>query len=392
MDHHLNDDDSDNGVKNLFYISELTYVIMTVILSLASLLAIPGNILVILVVMKTPVLRSKAVNILIVNLCVNDLLSTWIDIPLMWTILELNYGRSTSSYQSSSSSPLDWLCKWQIFINSLATCGQAVAFVTVGYERYHTICKPFDKEKANHITSISIACSWLISLFMSLIILLLVPDTITYEFCMLSTNYTKHEAMSFIIAPFGILCLVIIGFFYTRIVWLVRRHCKTTADTILRNAGPPLVVTSTAPAAAAVAIADQSSTTGQTPVSEQPMMMPSIYGEICVMNSKNRSLGRRRVEAQTAKRSLFVIITFTIIWLPYPLLVLIEKLLLITGKPMSHIYESIYEWQYCAHTMSCLSAGLNPLVYGLANKQFRTAFCRICRHYYKRYKDGVLFQ
>jgi hypothetical protein len=193
----------------------------------------------------------------------------------------------------------------------------------------------------------------------------------------MSTNYSQHQAMSYIIAPYGLICFVLIAFFYTRIVWLVRKHCKTT-NTTLRCV--PIGTTTTTDASTASA-QTQPSGSVLTPGSD----VPSIYGDICVMDSKNRSLGRRRVEAETAKRSLLVMASFIIICLPYPLLVLIEKMI------NSVNYTEIYQWQYCAHTLSSLSARLNPLLYGLANKQFRTAFCRICRNYYKRYKDGVLF-
>lgn len=174
--------------------------------------------------------------------------------------------------------------------------------------------------------------------------------------------------MSYVIAPYGLTCFLLIGFFYFRIVWLVRKHCKTT-NTTFRTAQTTSNLTEPSP----------STLSAQTPTSD----MPSIFGDICVMNSKNRSLGRRRVEAETAKRSLLVIASFTLICLPYPLLVCIEKAVEWVR------YPDIYEWQYCAHTMSALSAGLNPLLYGLANKQLRTAFARICRNYYKRYRDRV---
>lgn len=107
----------------LFHIYPASYLVATISLSLTTLLAIPGNILVILIVLKTPLLRSKAVNLLIVNLCVIDLISTWVDIPLMWTILEFNHNRTK---------PIEWLCECQIFFHAISSSGQAFAFVSVG--------------------------------------------------------------------------------------------------------------------------------------------------------------------------------------------------------------------------------------------------------------------
>ena len=109
--------------------------------------------------------------------------------------------------------------------------------------------------------------------------------------------------------------------------------------------------------------------------------LPSIYGDVCVLDTKNRERGKRRIEAETAKKSLFVIISFLAFTLPYPLLVTVEKVLCLG------YHQSIYELQYCFNIMSLLSAGLNPLVYGLANRQFRNAFRKICHRYYRRYKS-----
>ena len=109
--------------------------------------------------------------------------------------------------------------------------------------------------------------------------------------------------------------------------------------------------------------------------------LPSIYGEVCVLDSKNRSLGKRRIEAETAKKSFFVIVSFLAFTLPYPFLVAVEKFFHLGA------HRSIYELQYCFNIMSLFSSGLNPLVYGLANKQFRNAFRKICHRYYRRYKS-----
>jgi hypothetical protein len=103
--------------------------------------------------------------------------------------------------------------------------------------------------------------------------------------------------------------------------------------------------------------------------------------QVCVLDSKNRSLGKRRIEAETAKKSFFVIVSFLAFTLPYPLLVAVEKLFHLKHQRV------IYELQYCFNTGSLLSSGLNPLVYGLANKQFRSAFRKICHRYYRRYKS-----
>ncbi len=83
-------------------ISTETYISGTVICSVAALLAL-SNFLIIWIVLTTPFLRSKAVNMLIVNLCFIDLVAAFFDLPLIWTIL---YHR----WNGWPMHPL--ICKW----------------------------------------------------------------------------------------------------------------------------------------------------------------------------------------------------------------------------------------------------------------------------------------
>lgn len=84
-------------------LSPLSHLVATIILLVSILLATPGNILVMWVVIKTPFLRCKAVNMLIVNLCLIDLVATCIDSPLIWIILQLNANRPGHN---------KWICNW----------------------------------------------------------------------------------------------------------------------------------------------------------------------------------------------------------------------------------------------------------------------------------------
>lgn len=116
--------------------------------------------------------------------------------------------------------------------------------------------------------------------------------------------------------------------------------------------------------------------------------LPSIYGEVCVLDSRNRSLGRRKIEAETAKRSFFVIVSFVAFTLPYPLMIIIERILNHTNhQPQPDQKSFWFEWEYCLNLMSLLSSAFNPIIYGLANRQFRSAFNKICHRYYRRYKS-----
>ena len=104
-----------------------------------------------------------------------------------------------------------------------------------------------------------------------------------------------------------------------------------------------------------------------------------------MLDSRNRSLGRRRLEAETAKKSLFVILSFFIFTVPYPLTVMLER-----TSDLFQQKTKLYELQYAFNALNVLSSGLNPLVYGLANQQFRAAFSRTCRLYYRRYRHEYI--
>lgn len=127
-----------------------------------------------------------------------------------------------------------------------------------------------------------------------------------------------------------------------------------------------------------------STVTNQTVFLEIPndSITPSIYGDVCVLDTKNRSLGRRKIEAETAKRSIFVLVSFILFTVPYPLTVLID-----IHTKFSIEYATFFEIQYCLNLMTILSAAFNPIVYGLANKQFRMAFQKIYFRYLRQYKS-----
>lgn len=84
-------------------LSPLSYTISTITLCISIVLSTPGNMLVIWVITKTPHLRAKAVNILIVNLCLVDLVASFLDMPLMWMILQFNNKQLINN---------QWICDW----------------------------------------------------------------------------------------------------------------------------------------------------------------------------------------------------------------------------------------------------------------------------------------
>lgn len=339
--------------------SPSTFMSSTIILTIVTILATPSNILVIWVVLKTPTLRMKAVNMLIVNLCLLDLIASLLDLPLIWVILQFNYNHVRFDRI---------ICNFQLFIHHLTISGQLLSFASVGYERYHTVSNPFDKEKVRKITHFLVINIWLSAILIPALELQFTLDTIDYAFCTQSIRGTGHLGILFIMLPFGFVCFLFVAYFYARIVWLVRKHCKNVNTTCRKYVG----------------VTTFGNGTDISNVSE----LPSIYGEVCVLDSRNRSLGRRKIEAETAKRSFFVIVSFVAFTLPYPLMIIIERILNHTNhQPQPDQKSFWFEWEYCLNLMSLLSSAFNPIIYGLANRQFRSAFNKICHRYYRRYKS-----
>ena len=113
----------------------------------------------------------------------------------------------------------------------MSIAGQLLSFVSVGYERYHTVSNPFDKEKVRKITHLLVISCWIVSTLIALIELIVARDTVGYNFCIQSSRRTCHAGILYIMLPFGTFCFLLVAFFYGRIVWLVRKHCKNVNTT-----------------------------------------------------------------------------------------------------------------------------------------------------------------
>ena len=100
-----------------------------------------------------------------------------------------------------------------------------------------------------------------------------------------------------------------------------------------------------------------------------------IAGSVCVINQKSRERGRRKMEARTAKRSAGVIGSFLLCWLLFPIVVILRQHL----QKVDSI-QKMNDIQMVAITLATMTTALNPIVYGLVNKQFRTEYMKIMRN------------
>lgn len=109
-----------------------------------------------------------------------------------------------------------------------------------------------------------------------------------------------------------------------------------------------------------------------------------IQGSVCVMNSKNKEQGRRRVELRSTKKMAVVIAIFVSCWIALPI-TLIASLAL----PLSDVHTAIInEMAIVAGSLASLSSGVNPLMYGLSNKLIRTQLKRYKNKLYKFVKKN----
>lgn len=111
-----------------------------------------------------------------------------------------------------------------------------------------------------------------------------------------------------------------------------------------------------------------------------------VVGSICIMNSKNRERGKRRVETKTAKVTAIVIVCFIVCWFPFPAVLLYSRFaststdLSASGagsgrqQSVETARNDVYVLSVC---LAILAAAINPITYGLTNKQFRHEFKRI---------------
>ncbi|XP_061187439.1 uncharacterized protein LOC133195571 [Saccostrea echinata] len=99
-------------------------------------------------------------------------------------------------------------------------------------------------------------------------------------------------------------------------------------------------------------------------------------GSVCVMNSKSKELGKRKVEARAAKRIAIMIVLFICLWMPLPLTVLGTR----NGNP------SIAQAQLLVvtATLGMCSVVVNPLLHSILNRQLHASL----RNMMKRRKCG----
>ncbi|KAI1305969.1 hypothetical protein HDE_01343 [Halotydeus destructor] len=337
------------------------------LLGAAFALGLPSNLVVLATVLGSPGLRRRLTNLLIVNLCLCDLVTVLVDIPLMWRIA------SRAHYQDGLDGGEDSQCELQVFCHALAIAGQAAALVAVARERYQSVARPQQRLQQQQAPPTSGAgaggcCCWPLPLAtgpwlawslgcwataaaVASAQLLLAKGTVTHAVCSGVAGDNSSSSAEYLVIAFGALAFLVIVGHYLAILVLVKRHLAHF------DGGSAVATTPTS------VVGDQSAD-----------QSPPVFGAVCVRSDQNRQSGRRQFEAQIALRLFYIMASFVAVWLPYALALPV----LASGGGGSGGPQD-RNLLYGLHTLTTSAAALNPLVYALPNGQFRAALAAALR-------------
>ncbi|XP_062615850.1 uncharacterized protein LOC134277541 [Saccostrea cucullata] len=94
-------------------------------------------------------------------------------------------------------------------------------------------------------------------------------------------------------------------------------------------------------------------------------------GSVCVMNSKSKELGKRKVEARAAKRIAIMIVLFICLWMPLPLTVL--------GTWNGNPSKAQAHLLVVTATIGMCSVVVNPLLHSILNRQLHASLKSMIR-------------
>ncbi|XP_043191312.1 uncharacterized protein LOC122371725 [Amphibalanus amphitrite] len=109
-----------------------------------------------------------------------------------------------------------------------------------------------------------------------------------------------------------------------------------------------------------------------------------LVGAVCVMNSKARLRGKKKMEGKMAVRAVLIIVAFLLFWLPLVVCAVVSESLLSTD--FGRWSALLADLQVVTMCFCNLSVVANPVLYGVMVQQYRTALrqllpkgCASCR-------------
>ncbi|KAG9270831.1 D(2) dopamine receptor-like [Astyanax mexicanus] len=320
--------------------------------------------------------RSKALqttnNVLLVHLAVGDLLRCLLDSPLFLASLVLEVWQGQASIH---------LCFIQQFTFSLCSCAELLSLVAISVERYQAIAFPFKTKRTNWQTRTWtwILLVWVVSFFVAVLSLSLNRgDPTSYMMCAhLNLPRKSHVVDPFgawVLVPIWSLSIAVITIHYLQIFMVVRRHANKVFDSGVQ---PRASIAKPEPAwtrhAPGLPLVESSANAEERAGWEEPNMPTGIVGAICILTPKAKELGKKRLEGKLAKRLGYIITVVIIFWLPLVLTLVLQEFVdcaKICGWLLCDLYSS-------ALVVSCVPAALDPLIYTLLQRHFRTQLCKV---------------
>ena len=95
---------------------------------------------------------------------------------------------------------------------------------------------------------------------------------------------------------------------------------------------------------------------------------PHIEGAVCLMNPKNKEIGRRKVELKAALKVGLLFLSFLLLWTPLPVLATVIR---VTSEVAQGSTQANVLGVFSALASS--TAAVDPILYGLLNRQIRNS-------------------
>ncbi|XP_044207758.1 5-hydroxytryptamine receptor 1-like [Thunnus albacares] len=358
------------------------------VLTLTLVLGLPGNLWVCWVVFRTKSLQTCN-NALLVSLAASDLLKCSVDTPLLLFSF-LRYGKDS---QVSVS-----VCTLQQFTYALCSCVQLLTLVSISVERFQAIAFPFQTERRRARVRVWILSIWACGLILAVVSLTLSKKALFYMLCRphIGEHGNEHLRYSdpfgpYVLVPVWGLSLTVIVIHYVRIFKVVRQHRKKVFNrgvqlrpTVTEHVWGWLSVSASAPRTAppgsgsplparrtVLLVAEAGASCAGASAGGVQGRPPEIVGAVCLLTPGARERGKKQMEGKVAQRFGYIIIAFTLFWVPMVVILLMN---VISWRDTDRL---LMELETSAMVLTCVQAAVDPLIYTLVTRQFRSELSKI---------------
>ncbi|CAN2387316.1 Belongs to the G-protein coupled receptor 1 family [Pristimantis euphronides] len=302
---------------------------MTLVYAIIFLVGVSGNLLVCLVILKNHNMRTPT-NYYLFSLAVSDLLVLLLGMPLevyeMWSNYPFLFGA--------------WGCYFKTVLFETVCFASILSVTTVSVERYVAIMYPFQaKLKSTRKRALRILITlWIFSILFS------IPNTSTHGILL---QYFPNGSL----VPDSATCTVV------QPLWIY--NCIIQVTSLLFYI--------------------------------LPMGLISVL--YCLMGIKlrgnqsleadNISVNIQRPSRKSVTKMLFVLVmVFAICWTPFHVDRLFFSFVVVWTEPLAHVFNLIH---VISGVFFYLSSAVNPLIYNLLSRRFRSAFKNFLPPFFKHW-------